>query len=170
MSQSKRICRVIAVTGICATGLWGVLSAHAELGGAPVSFSNAVSVASIRPSLTASALLTSGVAAAPAYSVRQTTLNNGTVVREYIAPNGQVFGAAWQGPVQPDLGQVLGAAHLATFASGVAAIHAVRGSRAPVSIDQPDLVVHVGGHMRAYVGQAWLPQALPAGVSGDDIR
>jgi hypothetical protein len=31
-------------------------------------------------------------------------------------------------------------------------------------------VVHSGGHMGAFAGQAWLPQALPAGVSGSDIQ
>ncbi|MGV7246462.1 DUF2844 domain-containing protein, partial [Caballeronia sp. M23-90] len=32
------------------------------------------------------------------------------------------------------------------------------------------LVVRSGGHMGAFVGQAYLPQALPAGVSASDIQ
>jgi hypothetical protein len=30
--------------------------------------------------------------------------------------------------------------------------------------------VQSGGHMRAFRGRAYLPQLLPAGVSGDEIK
>jgi hypothetical protein len=28
----------------------------------------------------------------------------------------------------------------------------------------------MGGRMRAYTGRAWLPQALPSGVTADDVQ
>jgi hypothetical protein len=31
-------------------------------------------------------------------------------------------------------------------------------------------VIRTGGHMGAFAGQAWLPAALPAGLSGTDIQ
>jgi hypothetical protein len=37
-------------------------------------------------------------------------------------------------------------------------------------VDQSTLVVQSGGHMGAFSGRAWLPPALPAGVSGSDIQ
>lgn len=173
MLQLKRIYRLAAVTAALTASPWLVPSAHAVLGGAPESFSNAVSVQTVQRSIAAAASVASGASAntgTSAYSVRESTLNTGTIVREYVAPNGQVFGAAWQGPVQPSFSQLFGSANFSTYASDVAAIHAARGARAPVTVDTSNLVVHVGGHMRAFFGQAWLPQSLPAGVTGDDIR
>ena len=37
-----------------------------------------------------------------AYTVHLLTLPSGTVVREYVAPSGTVFGVAWAGPTLPD--------------------------------------------------------------------
>jgi hypothetical protein len=37
-------------------------------------------------------------------------------------------------------------------------------------VHQSGLVVETGGHMGAFVGRAYLPQALPQGVSADDIK
>jgi hypothetical protein len=34
---------------------------------------------------------------------------------------------------------------------------------------QPDVIVESGGQMRSYVGRTWLPGALPAGVTPDDL-
>src|ERR1039458_677209 len=43
------------------------------------------------------------------YVVHELTLASGTVVREFVGPSGVVFGVAWQGPIKPDLNQLLGA-------------------------------------------------------------
>ena len=40
-----------------------------------------------------------------AYSVHQLTMPSGTVVREYVASNGIVFGVAWNGPTLPEIGR-----------------------------------------------------------------
>ena len=57
------------------------------------------------------------------------------------------------------------------YVAGVKAVRAARGGgRGPVSVDQSGLVVRSGGHMGAFAGQAWLPAALPAGVTGADIQ
>jgi hypothetical protein len=47
---------------------------------------------------------------------------------------------------------------------------AQRHGRGPVQIQQPGLVVQVSGHMRAFLGKAYVPQMLPAGVRAEDIR
>jgi hypothetical protein len=44
------------------------------------------------------------------------------------------------------------------------------GGHGPGIVQDSGLVVHSGGHMGAFSGQAYLPQALPAGVSGTDIQ
>jgi hypothetical protein len=112
----------------------------------------------------------SSTPASASYTVRETTLGNGTVVREYLAADGAVFGIAWRGPQMPDLNDLLGS-YFPQYLAGVKAARAARGGgHGPVSVDQSGLVAHSGGHMGAFSGQAWLPSALPAGVSGSDIQ
>ncbi|MBW0448864.1 DUF2844 domain-containing protein [bacterium M00.F.Ca.ET.228.01.1.1] len=154
-----------------------VQSAHAALGGAPMTPPADASVSS-RTMHPSSAVLRSASGAASsasastttAYTVRQTTLGNGTVVREYLAADGSVFGIAWNGPQMPDLNEMLGS-YFPQYVAGVKAARAARGgARGPVAVDQSSLVVQSGGHMGAFSGRAWLPPALPAGVSGSDIQ
>ncbi|QGZ62994.1 DUF2844 domain-containing protein [Paraburkholderia acidisoli] len=111
----------------------------------------------------------SSSASSNAYSVQQTTLANGTVVREYLAPDGSVFGVAWNGQQMPDLSALLGT-YFPQYVAGLKANRAAGRVRGPGVVEQSGLVVHSGGHMGAFSGQAWLPQALPAGVSAADIQ
>jgi hypothetical protein len=111
----------------------------------------------------------SAASAPSSYTLRETTLGNGTVVREYLAADGTVFGLAWRGPQMPNLNDLLGT-YFPQYLAGVEAVRAARGGHGPVAVEQGSLVVHSGGHMGAFAGQAWLPQALPAGVSGTDIQ
>src|SRR5215813_12694053 len=43
-----------------------------------------------------------------AYRVHESQLSSGTVVREYAAPNGNVFAVTWRGPFVPNLKHLLG--------------------------------------------------------------
>ncbi|ACR27392.1 DUF2844 domain-containing protein [Burkholderia glumae] len=169
----------IQMRGLAAKWAVGLLaagcaaSAFAELGGAPTpppAGDTAAVVRTLSPTVNASAQLAgSGTAARGAYTVRETKLGSGTVIREYLNASGTVFGLAWQGPTRPDLAALLGS-YLPQYMSGVEASHAAHGLRAPITVDSGSLVVHAGGHMGAFVGQAWLPAALPAGVTGNDIQ
>ncbi|WP_345816603.1 DUF2844 domain-containing protein [Paraburkholderia sp. PREW-6R] len=125
------------------------LSAHATLG------QNVSTVASDQTNLHAVAHTTTSQRA---YSVHAITMPSGTVVREYVAAGGTVFGVAWDGPTLPDLKAMLGAA----FDTYVAATATRRGT--PLAVSNSDLVVFSGGHLRAFSGYAYLPQAVPAGV------
>ena len=98
------------------------------------------------------------------YIVHAMTLPSGTVVREYAASNGFVFGVAWEGPTLPDLRTTLGA----SFDRFVAA-NPTRGG-GPLAVSADDLVVYSSGHLRAFSGHAYLPQALPAGVDASVVR
>ena len=100
------------------------------------------------------------------YTVHEIHQDSGTVVREYVSPQGQVFGVAWQGPRLPDLRQILGA-YFGDFRAAAASKHARHGG---VMLRQAGLVVHSGGHMRAFVGHAYIPQLVPAGVTTDEIQ
>jgi hypothetical protein len=39
-----------------------------------------------------------------------------------------------------------------------------------MQVHASNLVVQVGGHMRAHSGRAYLPQALPSGVTAGDLE
>jgi hypothetical protein len=150
-----------------------VPAAHAALGGAPMPTPSDATTAIVSPTAHAASAPTTGMAsgmtAAPGYTVRATTFSTGTAVREYIGADGTVFGLAWNGPRMPDLQALLGS-YFPQYASGVKALHAAHPGRGPVAIEQPGLVVHSGGHMGSFFGGAWLPGALPAGMTGADIK
>jgi hypothetical protein len=101
-----------------------------------------------------------------AYSIHEIQTATGTKVREFVSPSGRVFAVAWQGPSTPDLRQLLGQ----YFDQYAQAIQGKRAGRAPVSIEQPGLVVEAGGHMRSFSGRAYLPQMMPQGVATASIQ
>lgn len=103
---------------------------------------------------------------ARSYTIQDIQAGDGTMVREYVAPDGKVFAVTWSGPVMPDLEQLFGT----HFQSYRGELQDRRPGRGPLRIDRGDLVVESGGHMRAFRGRAYLPQRLPAGVSADEIR
>jgi hypothetical protein len=96
---------------------------------------------------------------------------SGTEYKAYIAASsGQIFAYTWQGPTPPNLDALLGR-YAAAWRSGAAALHAAgRDGLHAARVDTPTVVVETGGHMRSYVGRAWLPAALPAGVTEGDLR
>lgn len=148
------------------------LPAWAALGGAPINTpADAITTAIAAPVARAASTATaaSGAAAAAPYTLRTTQFSSGTTVREYVGADGNVFAIAWNGPSMPDLQALLGT-YFSQYASGVKALHAARRSRGPVAVEASDLVVHSGGHMGSFFGQAWLPGALPAGMTGADIK
>jgi len=100
------------------------------------------------------------------YRVHEIQLPSGTVMREFVAPNGNVFAVAWQGPTRPDLRQALGQ-YFDTYAS---APRSKLADRRHVQIQQGDLVVQAGGHMRALSGRAYLLSAVPSGVDLGDLH
>jgi hypothetical protein len=105
---------------------------------------------------------------AQAYTLHEIKIPTGTVVREYLSRSGKVFAVSWHGPWPPDLKQLLGS-HFEEFQlANENATH--RAGRAPLSVHTPNLVVQQGGHMRSFVGRAYLPDQLPAGVTAESIR
>jgi hypothetical protein len=100
------------------------------------------------------------------YRVQEIQLPSGTLVREFVAPNGTVFAVAWNGPTVPNLRQTLGQ----YFDNFVAAAQAKHADHHHLQIQQSDLVVQAGGRMRAFTGRAYLPQAVPGGVNIGDLR
>jgi Protein of unknown function (DUF2844) len=103
------------------------------------------------------------------YSVHEIKAGTGTVVREYVSPAGAVFGVSWQGPFIPDMQQLLGT-YFDAYSSAAQTQRTAHKGHAPLSIQQPGLVVESNGHMRSYSGRAYDPEKLPQGVTANDIR
>jgi hypothetical protein len=135
------------------------LPASAELGG----FVDTVQVDQAKMKATVK------VTQAKSYAIHEMKAPTGTVVREYVSPEGRVFGVAWQGPFLPDLPQILGS-YFQQYSTAVQAEHRTYAGHRPVDIQQPRLVVQGGGHMLGHFGRAFVPDMLPEGVSIDAIR
>jgi hypothetical protein len=106
------------------------------------------------------------VDAAPGYSIHQIQIPSGTIIKEYVAPNGTVFALSWRGPTVPDLRQTLGS-YFPQYEAAGATPHM---SHRQLRIDEPGLVIHSSGRMRAFFGIAYVPNLLPPNFSIDDIR
>ncbi|MCZ2498432.1 DUF2844 domain-containing protein [Xylophilus sp. Kf1] len=139
------------------------LPALATLGGDP---------ASVEADRLAMAGIGQPVVQAAGHTVHAYRLPSGTVVREYLADSGRVFAVAWDGPFKPDLAQLLGARHFAAMDDSTRERNR-EGRRGPMSLRPAGaghLAIESSGHMRAFVGRAWLSDQLPAGVDADAIR
>jgi hypothetical protein len=100
------------------------------------------------------------------YRVHEIQLPTGTVLREFVAPGGNVFAVAWTGPAKPDLRQTLGK----YFDTAVSASKPKFSDRRHLQFQQGDLIVEGRGHMRAMSGRAYLASAIPSGVNLGDLH
>ena len=84
-----------AIAAVCLAATLSSLPAQAALGGAADSVQN--DAASLKSQAAPRA-----DAQSSAYSVQRLSLDNGTVVDEYLSPAGTVFAVHWRGPRPPD--------------------------------------------------------------------
>ena len=103
---------------------------------------------------------------AQGFAVHEISAADGTVVREYVSPAGEVFGVSWRGATRPNLVDLLGDHYPAYRDAPRPPGH----RHGPVVVRTDHLVVEMGGHMRDFHGRAYLPDRLPASVSSDAIR
>jgi hypothetical protein len=100
------------------------------------------------------------------YTVHELQMPSGTMVREYAAPDGNVFAVTWEGPAKPDLRQLLGQ-YFPQYAQEPAA---GPSQRRHLSVRKPGLVIESHGRMRAFSGKAYLTQSVPEGVSVEELQ
>jgi hypothetical protein len=148
------------------TLLQGAL-AYAALGGAPSDFGGAAAVSARRFAAGAAGTNSTNSATDAVYTVSQSTLDSGTVVREYSDAAGKVFAVSWRGPTVPDLRTLLGDKF--AVMTGAAAKRAQAG-HSQLALERADVVLVSTGHMRAFAGHAWLPGALPPGFDTATIE
>jgi len=138
-----------------------VTSAQATLGG------DSVSVETDRVSLKAEHAARQTLATSGSYTIHETTLPSGTVVRQYVSNNGIVFAVAWNGPFIPDLKQLLGL-HFDTMVARQSK-QSNAGHRF-FSQHEADLVIESGGHQRSFAGRAYLISTIPVNVTVQEIQ
>jgi hypothetical protein len=106
---------------------------------------------------------------AQGYSVDTITVA-GMKISEYVSSDGVVFAVVWKGTGVPDLQLLLGE-YFEEYREG---LHAARSQRPkvrkPFQLKSDRLVVERGGHSRSLWGRAFLPTALPPGVTAEDIQ
>jgi hypothetical protein len=106
---------------------------------------------------------------ADAYTVHEIQTAAGVAVKEYASPAGKVFAVTWQGPAHPDLRQLLGD-YFDPYVQALQEQRAQRHGHGPVLIQQAGLVVQITGHVRSFMGRAYVPQMVPAGVKAEELR
>jgi len=142
---------------LCVILLFISCAARAELGG------DATTIEADRAHMNA---VRRALPSAQQYTVHEIQTSAGTVVREYLSAGGKVFAVAWNGPQMPDLRQLFGN-YFVTFQDAAKARHTGHG---PLHVEQPELVVQSGGHMRSFFGRAYLPLLVPNNVLIDEIK
>jgi hypothetical protein len=100
------------------------------------------------------------------YRVHEITMLSGTLLREFVSPDGKVFAVAWKGPTMPDLRQTLGQ----YYDKLVPLSKLSHADHNHLQVVQDDIVYQVSGHMRAFSGRAYIPGAVPAGVDLGDLH
>ena len=104
----------------------------------------------------------------PRYEIREITNGSAMDIREYLNARGMVFAVSWQGPVPPDLQQLLGK-YFEPYTAALAALDHP-GLHRSVRVATATLIVESSGHLRTYSGRAYLPGEVPAGVPMTDLR
>ncbi|MEM5389259.1 DUF2844 domain-containing protein [Paraburkholderia phymatum] len=149
---------IFAAFAVLAAGVTALLAdpAHAELGGtmsAPRADDGS----------------TQRVLPGSAVQIRSSVDAGGTTINEYATNDGYVFAYTWQGPTMPDLTRMLGRyadPYRTKAAAQLGEMSHLHASR----VEQPAVIVESGGQMRSYVGRAWLPAAVPSGISLADLH
>ncbi|QJD89303.1 DUF2844 domain-containing protein [Duganella dendranthematis] len=139
--------------------------AWAALGSTPSEFGGTTTQTRLAARSLAATSTSSTTAAV--YTISQSTLDSGTVVREYTDASGVVFAVSWTGPTLPDLRTLLGDKFTVMTSN---AAKRPKAGHSQLAVDQSDVVIVSSGHMRAYAGQAWIPSALPAGFDTTTIE
>lgn len=137
--------------------LWAMtLASHAGLGGPPADFGgNALSQRRIQQAQ-----------ATGSVTYRETVLNTGTVIHEYLGDDGEVYAVTWKGPLLPDLRELLGGHYGALAQAGAPGRH---GS-GQLQIRRDDLVLETRGQMGAFEGRGWLPPRVPRFLKTDHLK
>ncbi|WP_080411741.1 DUF2844 domain-containing protein [Burkholderia ubonensis] len=114
---------------------------------------------------------TTSASASPnaSYSIIETHLSAGDILREYMSIEKRVFAVTWSGRHMPDMAILLGS-YFGEYQTAMGSQNPPRNPRDPVVIVLGNLTVYISGRMGNFSIHAWLPHALPIGMLSDSIR
>lgn len=161
---ASRHCAMFA--GACVLAI-AAQAAHAQLG-STVQMSNATSATSTASGDPAADTVIHQ-AGNDALQWQESTDTHRIRVRQYVTAEGKVYAVSWDGPAMPDVAALLGTWFGAYQTSAVAA-QAGAQSLHSLHVERSDLVVETAVRLRDFTGRAWLPAAIPPGVTTDDIQ
>jgi len=100
------------------------------------------------------------------YNLHQITMQDGSVVNEFVSPAGTVFGVSWQGHFVPNLSQLLGT-YMANLQQGQVIRRVPRRS---ITIQGDNFVFMNVGHARYSRGRAYVPGLVPANLTPEVVQ
>ncbi len=92
------------------------------------------------------------------FNLHQITMQDGSVINEYVSPAGTVFGVSWRGHRIPNFHQLLGT-YLTNMQQGQRTNVIPRRA---VTIQGTDFMLTSFGRMMNYQGRAWVPSLIPS--------
>ena len=140
--------------------------AHAQLGTTVAIAATGISSSSNAADATAQVLQQAENSAA---RWQESTDANQIRVRQYVSSSGQVYAVSWDGPAMPDVAVQLGTWFDRYRQEASAALPNASGLHSS-RVSSSDLMVETAVRLRDFSGRAWLPGALPAGVTAADIE
>jgi hypothetical protein len=139
------------------------LASYAALGAAPVTRTHTVAAPR---SLLQSTATTGASAAAASYTLREAKDADGVTIREYVLPTNVVFAVTWQGPVRPDMSELLGS-YFPNFANpGEGRTNGI----GPMVQHNSAFHIESAGHTGYFFGKAYLPSLVPANVRMETLQ
>jgi Protein of unknown function (DUF2844) len=169
--HARRAKAATLLAGIAlAAAVFATPCAFAELGGAPtLEPSHRVANAS-RKAAAPAAADTGTATPANNWTMRETTLPDGLVEREYLNSDGVVFAVAWRGSHRPELSVLLGTQYATQMSRRARELRRQgRGSHGSTAQVDDTFAVHASAHQRSSTGIAWLPRLLPPGLDPDTL-
>jgi beta-xylosidase len=145
-------------TAVQAAGALGEFHSVAR----PVAFA-ARSAASMDPGTASSAEAAPTSTALP-YNVAEEVRPDGSRIRRYLAPNGQVFAISWNTLYKPNLSNLLGNS-FPSYATAAQAIGKRGGIQRHFRYEGIDLVVQSTGHLHVFHGYAYRTSLFPQGIN-----
>ena len=97
------------------------------------------------------------------YTIYIQNISPDLVIKEYVSNSGNIFGVAWKGSTLPNF-QVLLGNYYSNYLS------AQQKNPRLVFLRDDNLDLESGGMMGGYIGRAYLPKQIPAGVSPTVIQ
>ncbi|HMD85171.1 MAG TPA: DUF2844 domain-containing protein [Terriglobia bacterium] len=99
------------------------------------------------------------------YHLHQITTPDGSFVREYVTPEGKVFGISWQGRSLPNLQQLLG-----SYMTNLQQAEKRTVPRRSLVVRTDTFVFMSVGHLGTFQGHAYVPGLIPNNLRPEVVQ